>query len=145
MKERCVVSVWRLGRMRYRPALRLQEIVADNLLRSTSAAPAAGAGGNVLMLLEHDPVYTTGLRQTDACSPSEETRLRDLGADFERTDRGGLITFHGPGQLVAYPILNLRSFPLTSSAQRKPFSGSVGRKMVRGQAGTGGDRRLQRL
>ena len=41
---------------------------------------------------------------------AEEKRLKELGAEFYRTNRGGLITFHGPGQLVAYPILNLRQF-----------------------------------
>ena len=43
-------------------------------------------------------------------SVEEETYLKSLGADFVRTNRGGLITFHGPGQLVAYPILNLNLF-----------------------------------
>lgn len=40
----------------------------------------------------------------------EEQRLKSLGAEFRRVNRGGLITFHGPGQLVAYPILNLKHF-----------------------------------
>ena len=42
-----------------------------------------------------------------------ETSLKKLGAEFYRSNRGGLITFHGPGQLVAYPILNLRRFNLS--------------------------------
>lgn len=37
-------------------------------------------------------------------------RLRNLGAEFRKTNRGGLITFHGPGQLVAYPVINLKHF-----------------------------------
>lgn len=55
------------------------------------------------------PVYTTGLRKGDY-TPDVEAKLRQTGADFYRTNRGGLITFHGPGQLTAYPILHLRSF-----------------------------------
>ena len=43
-------------------------------------------------------------------SLSEEKKLKHLGADFVRSNRGGLITFHGPGQLVAYPILDLNQF-----------------------------------
>lgn len=44
-------------------------------------------------------------------TPNEEiTRLKQLGAEFKKTNRGGLITFHGPGQLVAYPIINLKHF-----------------------------------
>ncbi len=43
-------------------------------------------------------------------SLAEEERLSSLGADFVRSDRGGLITFHGPGQLIAYPVLNLNNF-----------------------------------
>ncbi len=52
-------------------------------------------------------VYTVGLRDT-AYTPQDEDKLKRLGAEFHRVRRGGLITFHGPGQLVVYPVLNLR-------------------------------------
>ena len=69
---------------------------------------------NVVLSVEHYPVYTTGIR-TKGYTRQEETVLKNLGADFVRTNRGGLITFHGPGQLVVYPVLNLRQFvPATS-------------------------------
>uniref|UniRef100_A0A8C5G5V0 Octanoyl-[acyl-carrier-protein]:protein N-octanoyltransferase LIPT2, mitochondrial n=1 Tax=Gouania willdenowi TaxID=441366 RepID=A0A8C5G5V0_GOUWI len=58
---------------------------------------------------EHRPVYTTGLRG-GAYPDTELHRLRLLGADVERSNRGGLITFHGPGQIVVYPILDLTRF-----------------------------------
>lgn len=66
-------------------------------------------GHDTLLLVEHNPVYTVGLR-TEDYGEVEELRLKKLGAEFFKTNRGGLITFHGPGQLVAYPILNLRHF-----------------------------------
>ncbi|CAI4227777.1 unnamed protein product [Auanema sp. JU1783] len=63
---------------------------------------------NFLLALEHFPVYTVGIR-SKLYSIEEELRLKSLGADFFRTSRGGLITFHGPGQLVLYPIFNLHA------------------------------------
>ena len=85
------------------------------------------------MVVEHDPVYTTGMRSkvlsseeiclslycfTKVYSPEEEVRLKKLGADFVRTNRGGLITFHGPGQLVAYPILDLKKIAPKESSRK---------------------------
>lgn len=55
------------------------------------------------------PVYTIGIRKS-GYSDEEEKRLKALGAEFYRTNRGGLITFHGPGQLVAYPIIDLTMY-----------------------------------
>jgi len=92
------LTILRLGRMGYQQALAVQHRLVEKV--------KAGREG-VLVLVEHDPVYTTGMR-TKVYSLEEETRLKALGADFVRTNRGGLITFHGPGQLVAYPIIDLK-------------------------------------
>lgn len=73
------------------------------------AGKQGAQGFNVILLVEHKPVYTVGLRDK-SYSREDEKKLRATGAEFHRTNRGGLITFHGPGQLVAYPILNLKSF-----------------------------------
>ena len=104
----------RLGRMCYRQALGVQE----RLVRRVQEAEARGEGGqDTLVLVEHAPVYTTGLR-SKVYSSQEEERLRALGADFVRTNRGGLITFHGPGQLVAYPVVNLRQLAPPESRRK---------------------------
>ncbi|ULT94008.1 hypothetical protein L3Y34_003474 [Caenorhabditis briggsae] len=62
---------------------------------------------NFILALEHQPVYTVGIR-SKGYTKEEEERLKALGAEFYRTSRGGLITFHGPGQLVLYPICDVR-------------------------------------
>jgi lipoyl(octanoyl) transferase len=87
-----------LGRVAYDEAWRLQREVASRR--------AGGGIPDTLLLLEHDPVYTTGKRNADA-----NLRLPEeaLGAPLIVSDRGGDITFHGPGQLVAYPIIDLRA------------------------------------
>lgn len=89
--------------MRYDPCLKLQ-----NHLSETLKTPVNNECG-YLLIVEHNPVYTIGIRQQDYDSFLEDDLIK-RGAEFKRTNRGGLITFHGPGQLVAYPILNLKYF-----------------------------------
>lgn len=94
---RPLLAEW-LGRVGYDAALDLQK----------RAAAEVGAGGEGrLLLLEHDPVYTLGrnARPTDVLLSPE--RRRELGVAVRECDRGGQVTYHGPGQLVGYPILNL--------------------------------------
>ncbi|TKY86544.1 hypothetical protein EX895_004693 [Sporisorium graminicola] len=73
----------------------------------------AQAEQDTLLLLQHRPVYTEG-RRHDAENELVSTHLRSLGAEYHLTKRGGQITYHGPGQLVGYPILNLASMNLAS-------------------------------
>jgi len=85
----------------YREALAIQLETHEKVI--------AGDLPHTLLLLEHPPVYTLGKRGgTEFLLRSEEELLR-VGAEVVPTDRGGLITFHGPGQLVGYPILHLPS------------------------------------
>jgi lipoyl(octanoyl) transferase len=87
-----------LGRIDYDRALALQ----------TEAAAAVAAGGSErLFLLEHDPVYTLGRNATAADILFTPERRRELGIATRESNRGGKVTYHGPGQLVGYPILNL--------------------------------------
>jgi len=69
---------------------------------------AAGHTGEALFLVEHTPVYTLGRRTDPSHLLHSEAQLRRLGAELARVDRGGDVTWHGPGQITAYPILDLR-------------------------------------
>jgi lipoyl(octanoyl) transferase len=93
-----IAAQW-LGRVGYREAWDLQKHLVDQRV--------AGEIGDRLLLLEHDPVLTLG-RQADErhvlASPRE---LRHRGIEVIRVERGGEVTYHGPGQLVGYPILRL--------------------------------------
>uniref|UniRef100_A0A0K8R3B5 lipoyl(octanoyl) transferase n=1 Tax=Ixodes ricinus TaxID=34613 RepID=A0A0K8R3B5_IXORI len=108
MSLKPVVRVRQLGRLAFAEAYGIQTQTAEALRREILAKPAV-LRRNTLLLVEHEPVFTVGIRSKGYTS-EDESRLRKLGADFVRTNRGGLITFHGPGQLVAYPILYLGSF-----------------------------------
>lgn len=103
LHAKAAVEVVNLGRISYACALQTQQFYVKRLLNSSEKSC------NALLLCEHPPVYTIGIRQAPYPA-QEEQRLKQLGADFFRTNRGGLITFHGPGQLVCYPILNLGCF-----------------------------------
>lgn len=86
---------------------------AWELQRRLAAQRREGVIGDELLLLEHPPVYTMG-RGGDPCHLGEgPDALRKAGAEYIDVDRGGSVTFHGPGQLVAYPIVRLADlFPI---------------------------------
>jgi lipoyl(octanoyl) transferase len=88
-----------LGLVEYRDALALQERLR--------AARQADEHGDVLLLLEHPPVYTRGRRSQPGELPMGESWYLSQGVDIVETDRGGRVTYHGPGQLVGYPILRV--------------------------------------
>ncbi|HKY52345.1 MAG TPA: lipoyl(octanoyl) transferase LipB [Candidatus Limnocylindria bacterium] len=94
-------AAW-LGRLDYLAAWRLQEAVASRV---------RAGGGESLLLLEHDPVYTIGRRGTADHLLAGPEELRRAGTSVYRVDRGGDITYHGPGQLVGYPVLRLGDSP----------------------------------
>jgi lipoyl(octanoyl) transferase len=96
------LEVRRLGRVAYGEALELQRGLVEDR--------RAGRVGDVLLLLEHPHVITLGSRSDSARSNVLATpeRLRELGVELCETGRGGDVTYHGPGQLVGYPILNLK-------------------------------------
>ena len=98
-----MISVLQLGTIDYATGLRLQQKLVD--LRKD------GRIGDVLLLLEHTPVITLGrnAKQANVIAGDEE-RLRRC-VEISDCDRGGDVTFHGPGQLVGYPIFDLRGFP----------------------------------
>lgn len=103
------VRVLNLGRQAYQQTLQIQQNCVQKLLNSVKSNSARKQHPNTLIIVEHNPIYTIGIRSNDY-SKEEEQRLKSLGADFIRSNRGGLITFHGHGQLVAYPILYLGDF-----------------------------------
>jgi lipoyl(octanoyl) transferase len=94
-------SSW-LGRVDYLEGWRLQEAVASRV--------RTGADER-LLLLEHDPVYTIGRRGTIEHLLAGPAELRRAGASAYRVDRGGDITYHGPGQLLGYPVIRLGDSP----------------------------------
>jgi lipoyl(octanoyl) transferase len=78
--------------------------------KALEAARHAGELPDVLLLLEHPPVYTKGRRTTAGELPMGEDWYRMQGIEVCETDRGGRVTYHGPGQLVGYPIVDLRGY-----------------------------------
>jgi lipoyl(octanoyl) transferase len=108
-----VISVVYLGRVRYSAGLELQARLVG--LRK------AGAIGDVLVMLEHEPVLTLGRNAGRDHLLLTEEELAARGVEVVETNRGGDVTYHGPGQLVGYPIFDLRgdlSGPLRAAGKR---------------------------
>jgi lipoyl(octanoyl) transferase len=110
-----------LGLMNYEAAWGYQEaLLQENVRIKTEARQLAETGGTIamenigtthhLLLVEHPPVYTLGKSGHMENVLIGDERMREKGVQFFRTNRGGDITYHGPGQLVGYPILDLEKF-----------------------------------
>ena len=93
------MEVYSLGRAPYQLTCALQERLR---------ARVQGGGPEVLLLCEHPPVLTLGRSATTDDVLADEQLLRAQGIEVARTSRGGQVTYHGPGQLVVYPIVRLR-------------------------------------
>jgi lipoyl(octanoyl) transferase len=88
-----------LGRVGYAEAVALQESTRDEI--------RAGCRGDRLLLLEHPPVYTLGRNAVTADVTAPVEWLASRGIEVFEADRGGQVTYHGPGQLVGYPVVDL--------------------------------------
>ncbi|KAG6812062.1 hypothetical protein H0H92_004593 [Tricholoma furcatifolium] len=97
----------------YTQTLALQE----RLHRLQLSKRESNSHKDILLLLQHRPVYTAGRRQKDEYDLAEETRMTTMGADFEITTRGGQLTYHGPGQMVGYPLIDLARYTPTMGAR----------------------------
>ncbi len=96
------VSLLNLGLVPYAEALELQHQLVD--------AQKNGAGADTLILLEHPPVFTLGRNAEQEHILASREFLDEMGIEVYRVERGGDVTYHGPGQIVGYPILDLRHY-----------------------------------
>jgi lipoyl(octanoyl) transferase len=101
-----------LGRVAYDEALRLQAELVD--LRYQ------GRVGNILLLLEHPPVLTLGRNANRSNVLASDALLASRGVTLHEINRGGDVTYHGPGQLIGYPIVDLRSLRNASGTRMGP-------------------------
>ena len=107
-----------MGRMAYAPALQRQ--------RERNAQVAAGTQGPALLLVEHDPVVTVSRRPAAREHVKvTEAELSGRGVALEPTDRGGDVTYHGPGQLVAYPLVRLAAVGLSLTNYLRSLEAAV--------------------
>jgi len=110
-----MISVVQLGTVDYSTGLRLQQKLVE--LRKD------GRIGDVLLLLEHTPVITMGRNAKQKNILASPESLSQRGVEVFECDRGGDVTFHGPGQLVGYPIFDLRGIP--SAEGKRPTLGAI--------------------
>ena len=98
------LSIVRLGCVPYGEALELQRHVAQQVI-------SGSIDGDVLLLLEHPPVVTLGRSTKQGNLVASPAFLATRGVELFEVERGGDVTFHGPGQLVGYPIIDLKALP----------------------------------
>ena len=99
-RDSTLLHVLNRGRKAYAPTLALQEKLVEQ--RRVDAIP------DTLILVEHDPVYTLGRNAREEHVLLSRREMRRQGIELFRTSRGGDVTYHGPGQIVGYPILDLK-------------------------------------
>lgn len=105
-----LISIVQLGTVDYATGLKLQEQLVA--LRKEEKI------GDVLLLLEHKPVITLGRNAKAANIVASPDFLKQRGVELFECDRGGDVTFHGPGQIVGYPIFDLRGFASPDSKRK---------------------------
>jgi lipoate-protein ligase B len=126
------LQVCHLGRVPYREGVELQERLRERVI--------AGEQPEVLLLLEHPPVYTLGRRSEAGDLALGEEWCRGQGIDVVRTERGGRLTYHGPGQLVGYPIVrvsDVRSYVATMEEAIVSALAAAGLRNARGRSAEG--------
>lgn len=107
------IKVIDLGKQAYKPVRDLQEQQLNTIVeqkRKNRSATEPTPTSNYLYWVEHPPVITLGKSGLPKHLLLDEKQLQEKGIEFFTTNRGGDITFHGPGQLVGYPILDLENF-----------------------------------
>lgn len=102
-----------------RPASPVPYDASNTLMHELAERRLAGDVPDSLILLEHPPVYTAGRRWKPEHIVWSEAVMRSAGAELRFIDRGGSLTFHGPGQLVGYPVLDIGSKPDALAYVRK--------------------------
>ena len=135
MSVRRCAEVWKLGRVGYSEALKFQEKLL--LERKAGDIP------DTVLSLQHPPTFTLGKRRTFHNLLVSEAELRAIGAELHVTERGGDVTFHGPGQAVLYPIVSLREKGLGARRYVEALEASMIRVAaiygVRARAGGSGE------
>src|SRR5215212_11206879 len=118
--------VCHLGRVPYEEGVEIQERLR--------ARVQAGELDEVMLLLEHDPVYTLGRRSEPGDLPLGEDWCRAQGIDVVKTQRGGKLTYHGPGQLVGYPIMRVGDVPEFVATMERAIVAALGEAGLRARA-----------
>jgi lipoate-protein ligase B len=126
-----VSELWvaNLGTVPYGEALALQQRVCDRRL--------AGQIPDSMLVLEHPPVYTKGRRTRQEDLPMGEEWYEAQGIAVETSDRGGRVTYHGPGQLVAYPIMRIDDVPAYVHGLEEAMIGALAEEGVEAEVRDG--------